>query len=73
MCYIMMYAHVRSTDHMSKELRRLLPLRNCSVLFMSSHLTLFFRENQFQVRPARAAAQIAMDTVQMSPHSVIGT
>lgn len=57
----------------NKEPRRLLPLRNCSVPFMSSHLTLFFRRNQFKVRAAWTAAQIAMDTVQMSLHSVIGT
>lgn len=56
-----------------KEPRRLLPLRNRSVLFMSSHLTLFFRRNQFKVRAARTAAQIAVDTVQMSLCSVIGT
>lgn len=73
MCYIMMSAHVSFTDRMSKEPRRLLPLRNFSALFMSSHLALFFRRKGFKVRAARTAAQIAVDTVQMSPPSVMGT
>lgn len=73
MCYIMMPAHVSFTGHVSKRLRcLLLPLRNFSVLLMSSHLTLFFRRNQFKARATRTAAQTAMDTVQMSLHSVIG-
>jgi hypothetical protein len=69
----MLYTHVSFTDYTSKDPRTLLPLRNYSILFMSSHLTQYLKGDKFKMRAAQTAEQIAMDTVQMLPHSMIET
>lgn len=47
MCYVilsraeMLSTHISFTDHMDKDLRHHRPLRNCSILFKSSHILLY--------------------------------